>query len=696
MTPADRTTLACAVAALTAGFPLTALTTDRSYLVLAVLLVAISAGIGIGLRHLGLPGWTARLLQVVAVIVVPFVVPATRSPFRLVTKTVEFIQVSTAPMPYELGFATLSAILLWALFLTLDALGEVLRTSVLGLALVLPGFIAAVLITPDLTTFWHFLVPACGYAALLATSTRNRAGQASPGASVIGLRRGILSIAALTIGLSLVAAAGLSSRLPAGAQNWGAGVGGGVQLVDPSLDLIRNINATADRPVLSYRSDDGKGTYLRLAALSGFTDSGFSLVPTELFAAPMISGKPRGEQRWVKVSVDVGDFTSQWLPVPWVPTSYSAPGDWRYDRSTLAVAAVGDTQTNGTRKLHYTATGWTPLDLDEELAGATAGNPGDRGLTLELPANISPLVTDLVNDLTSGLGSAGAKALALRDYLRSGEFTYSTQAVPGTTIGTLNDFLIGSRTGYCEQFAGGLAAMARMAGIPSRVVVGFLPGRKSGDVWQVGVRNMHAWTELYFSDLGWVAMDATPPGAVEGAPSPSSSAEPTIKPSAAPRTEVPVPRASQAPRPTPANAPTQPIWPIIGWMAAGGLVLALPRLSRWGLRRWRLRHRADGPAAEGAWREACARLADAGIALSSGSPRRQAARAAEQLDGDPGAALSQLAVAVERARYDRQPLPARELEAPLAALTAGLAGRRRTLLSAWWPRSLRPRRFRSR
>jgi len=579
MTPADRTTLACAAAAPTAGLPLVVLTTDRSYLVLAVLLVAVSAGIGISLRHLGAPAWAARLLQLAAAILVPLIAPAARNPFRLVAKTVEFIQASVAPMPYDLGFATLSAVLLWALFVILEVLGDALRTSVLGLVLVLPGFVVAVLIAPDLTSFWHFLVPACGYAALLVASTRNRAGQASPGASVIGLRRGILSIAALTVGLSLVAAAGLSTRLPAASQSWGAGVGGGVQLVDPSLDLIRNINATADRPVLSYRSDDGKGTYLRLAALSGFTDNGFSLVPTELFPAPMVTGKPRGEQRWVKVSVNIGDFTSQWLPMPWVPTSYSTPGDWRYDRSTLAVAAVGDTQANGTRNLQYTATGWAPVDLDEELAGATAGNPGDRGLTLELPADISPTVSGMVHDLTSGLGSAGAKALALRDYLRSGEFTYSTQAVPGTTIGTLNDFLTGSRTGYCEQFAGGLAAMARMVGIPARVVVGFLPGRKNGDVWQVSVRNMHAWTELYFSDLGWVALDATPPGAVEGGPSPSSSAEPTIKPSAAPRTEVPVPRASQAPRPTPAQAPSLPIWPIIGWLAAGGLVLALPRLA---------------------------------------------------------------------------------------------------------------------
>jgi transglutaminase-like putative cysteine protease len=695
MTPADRSTLACGLAALSAAFPLTVLTVDRTYLVLAILMIGASTAIGITARHLGAPVWIARLLQLASVVLVPALVPSSRNPLRLVAKTIAHIQASEAPMPYELGFAALSGTLLWVLFLLLEAIGDRLRTSVLGLALVLPGFIAAALVTPDLTRFWHFAVPAAGYAVLLATSTRNRAGMDSPGASLIGLRRGILGIAALTTAFALVASALISPRLPASNQNWGFGSSGGVQLVDPSLDLIRNINAISDRPVLSYRSDDGNGTYLRLAALSGFTENGFGLVPTELFPAPMLTGRPPGDQRWVKVDVTVGDFTSQWLPMPWVSTSYSASGDWRYDRATLAVAAVGDTQAEATRKLTYVATGWQPIDLDKELLSAGAGDPGDRGLTLALPDGISADVTTLVNELTSGLRSTGAKALALRDYLRSGEFQYSTQIVPGTTIGTLNDFLTGSRVGYCEQFAGGLAAMARIAGIPSRVVVGFLPGRKSGDVWQVSVRNMHAWTELYFDDLGWVALDATPPGAVEGGPVASSSAEPSVTPSsAAPRTSVAVPRPTQATRPTPAGDTDQPLWPILGWLAAALALLALPRLGRSALRRSRLSRRTDASAAEGAWAEATALLADAGMRPDPGSPRRQAIQLAQRLDASAAGALFGLAVAVEKARYDRIPVPADRLTPLVSALAGSLAGRRSRLLDRWWPRSLRPNRVR--
>ena len=46
--------------------------------------------------------------------------------------------------------------------------------------------------------------------------------------------------------------------------------------------------------------------------------------------------------------------------------------------------------------------------------------------------------------------------------------------------------------------------MARVVGIPSRVSVGFLPGKQVGEAWRVSIRDMHAWPELYFASYGWV------------------------------------------------------------------------------------------------------------------------------------------------------------------------------------------------
>ena len=62
-------------------------------------------------------------------------------------------------------------------------------------------------------------------------------------------------------------------------------------------------------------------------------------------------------------------------------------------------------------------------------------------------------------------------------------------------------------------FIGAFALMARTLGMPSRVVVGFLPGGYTGDtvdgqrVAEVTTGQLHAWPEVYLD--GWVAVDPT-------------------------------------------------------------------------------------------------------------------------------------------------------------------------------------------
>ena len=65
-----------------------------------------------------------------------------------------------------------------------------------------------------------------------------------------------------------------------------------------------------------------------------------------------------------------------------------------------------------------------------------------------------------------------------------------------------------------------MAMMAREVGIPSRVAVGFLPGERVEDnTWEVSIRDMHAWPELYFAGYGWVRFEPTPASVTGTAPS---------------------------------------------------------------------------------------------------------------------------------------------------------------------------------
>jgi transglutaminase-like putative cysteine protease len=107
-----------------------------------------------------------------------------------------------------------------------------------------------------------------------------------------------------------------------------------------------------------------------------------------------------------------------------------------------------------------------------------------------------------------------------------------------------------------------MAAMARVAGIPSRVSVGFLPGDQEGDTWNVSIRDMHAWPELYFAGYGWVRFEPTP-ATVTGSPPPwtlQTEDDPGDDPSADPSEEATAePSASAGPSTEPSLRPPRPM-----------------------------------------------------------------------------------------------------------------------------------------
>jgi transglutaminase-like putative cysteine protease len=104
-----------------------------------------------------------------------------------------------------------------------------------------------------------------------------------------------------------------------------------------------------------------------------------------------------------------------------------------------------------------------------------------------------------------------AATVALEAWFRStGGFTYSERpaAVPG--LPPLVGFVLDTKAGYCQHFAGAMAVMLRLLGIPARVAAGFLPGRYHEDFWQVTDHDAHTWVEVWFPGFGWLPFDPTP------------------------------------------------------------------------------------------------------------------------------------------------------------------------------------------
>jgi len=100
--------------------------------------------------------------------------------------------------------------------------------------------------------------------------------------------------------------------------------------------------------------------------------------------------------------------------------------------------------------------------------------------------------------------------LALESWFRqTGGFHYD-ESPPRTSGAPLVAFVTRTKAGYCQHFAGAMALMLRMLGIPARVAVGFTSGTRDGDAWVVTDHDAHAWVEVWFAGQGWVPFDPTP------------------------------------------------------------------------------------------------------------------------------------------------------------------------------------------
>jgi transglutaminase-like putative cysteine protease len=142
---------------------------------------------------------------------------------------------------------------------------------------------------------------------------------------------------------------------------------------------------------------------------------------------------------------------------------------------------------------------------------------GSLGLKMSAPPVVTPDpgVVALARRLSAGADTEwGVVTRVERFLLDRRRFRYTTQ-VPPAGPHPLVDFLLRTRAGHCQQFAGAAALLLRLAGVPARVVAGFATGtRTAPGRYTVRDLDAHDWIEVYFEGYGWVPFNPTPPGAL--------------------------------------------------------------------------------------------------------------------------------------------------------------------------------------
>ena len=136
--------------------------------------------------------------------------------------------------------------------------------------------------------------------------------------------------------------------------------------------------------------------------------------------------------------------------------------------------------------------------------------PNERQEALEVPASISPAVRELAQSWVDQNSNPRATVNKALQFFRTQGFRYSL--APGEYAkNDLEQFLFHRRVGFCEHYATSFATLMRLAGIPARVVVGYLGGEYNdlGRFFLVRQADTHAWCEVWFAGSGWTRVDPT-------------------------------------------------------------------------------------------------------------------------------------------------------------------------------------------
>lgn len=681
-------TVSILAALLAALLPVVRVIAPGWWLVGALALAAMVLGAGYAARRYRLPAVAVTLIEAGAWVVfmtlvflrdtaLLWVIP-TFDTFRavplLIESAMEEITVGSAPLAPTRSLAFVVVGAMGLLTIIVDHVVVTARMPLLAsVGIVAVSLIPAIAAPSDVDVI-GFVFLAVTILFLIRTETRSREKPLEREAErTAGVPATALGIGAIAIVVAVVA----TPVLPQPGARAGSGIGTGPR-IDATLQLGDDLRRPQEAEVLRVRTDAPSVPYLRATTLSRFEGDVWqpdraqtvSLGAESAFGAVDADAEIRVTD--YRARIDVVNLDSPWAPVPYPATGIDGLGGgaWGAVPYNRTVA----TTSGSTQGQSYEVTYAPARPSLEQVRAATSVGSQVRDETTELPTDIPPIIADLALQITAEATTDYDRLTALQRWFRGSEFRYSLEApveegFDGSGADAVARFLE-VREGYCVHFASAFALMARTLHMPSRIVVGYLPGTPGTEsidgqpVFSVYSSQLHAWPEVYFDGIGWIPFEPTsglgvPTTFSSEAALPGQSAGPDI---ARPQvTATPTARGDQAqidPEEQRGNAAggasqtgLDPI-PLLGIGTALVILLALPFLIR-ELRRRQQDAAARGGDAAAAWQSVQEAAIDIGIPVPASETPRAFARRLVEEHGAPASEMNTVLLAIERASYSR-------------------------------------------
>lgn len=594
------------------------------------------------------------------------------------------VQHGTVPIPATDGTVLLAVFVVWLVASLTDTLAFRHRMSVGALA---PGLMTVICVRAFSSHGWVPSTVGYGVAAVafLALQHQSLLGQTrTPVGQSTGGYVPRLLVTAFAAGIAAVTAgAAVAPALPGGNtpifRDIGATGGGSYQTkVPPDVHVGDQLQRGTRQELFTVRA--AQPQYWRQTTLDTYSGAnggswtlnaqGNGAVGSGL-SGPVPAGTLRQTYR-------IGSLGERWMPAAFEAVSVSQPGILVVRASSTLVTSHssidGSTYTVESRLPDLAPT------TAQRAATAVPVPAALRPYTV-VPASVATDVRDTEQQIVRGRTSPYDAAAALRDFFRSGAFTYDTTVQLGDDANAMSRFLQG-RHGFCVQFASTYAVMARLAGIPTRLAIGFTPGtRDAQGSYHVTNYEAHAWPEVWLAGIGWTnQFEPTPAGPAPGAShlpqDPAALGAPAAQPTPVPATTpATTPAAPGSPSGTGTGSASPPsgrgatvtrtpssggggstlggVLLLVALAAAGiGVVAALALVRK--RRRRALRRAGSDPAAviSGAWAEVLDELREAGVGWPvSLTPLELAAGLQGRLDPSIPPPFSSLAGRYTAARY---------------------------------------------
>jgi hypothetical protein len=502
------------------------------YLFVAVLLIAAT---GLALRSLQVPTVLVGLGQLLVLLFLITGAFTTHGILQVIpgpeafgeigntlSSAAEQIRIGLPPVEGSQPILCLITILIGLVAVLVDTLTVAAAApAATGLVLLCVYAVPAAL-SEEMLPWWTFLLGGAAFAGLLAVDGNHRhqrwRTREAPGRSG---KPGVLSApvavvaAAIVLGLfgGAITWVGTVGRIPFGAGGDGPGAGSGGFGIQPFTELRGMLDQGSNRELFKVRGLGTDRRLLRAMTLDtyypnkgwGLHDEGRSQqgVPVGPQLPPAPGDDGSGAAR--RIDVEPTSWRDNWLPVYGAPRVIDgATNGYLYD------------QVSGTV---FTTRSETPPVYVEyaSLKEPTAPELRVTSRVDDLPPRYTQI--DRVDDrvraktqqLVGGASNDFDRASAIwRYFTAQNGFVYDTRTAPANDADALADFILNGKRGFCEQFASAMAVMLRVAGIPSRVAIGFTPGNQVNDYLSISTQDAHAWVEAYFGDKGWVTFDPTP------------------------------------------------------------------------------------------------------------------------------------------------------------------------------------------